>query len=66
MTGYSNIGPGLEHFGYSTAKDPWGPWSKLRPIQGVDINPAGDQGNPRGALSFYSGYNPKSNIVAPP
>lgn len=48
MTGYANMpaghGPG-GHFGYSVAKQPWGPWSSLRPMEGVDFNPAKDAGS---------------------
>ena len=51
MVGYANMpgghGPG-GHFGYATAKLPWGPWSAMRPIEGVDVNPTGDEGDPRG------------------
>jgi hypothetical protein len=51
MTGYANMpsGHGIGgHFGYATAKLPWGPWSAMRPIAGVDVNPTKDSGAPRG------------------
>ena len=51
MTGYANMpsghGPG-GHFGFATAAQPWGPWSAMRPITGVDVNPTKDAGDCRG------------------
>ena len=33
MVGYANFpAGGRHHFAISTAKDPWGPWTELRPI----------------------------------
>lgn len=40
MVGYSNFGS-KTHFGISTAPEPWGPWSELKPIF-ADIDPAGE------------------------
>ena len=36
------------HFGYATAKLPWGPWLAMRQVEGVDVNPTGDEGDQRG------------------
>ena len=51
MTGYSNMPSGHGaggHFGFSTAKFPWGPWTAMQPISGVDVNPAKDPTQVRG------------------
>jgi hypothetical protein len=51
MVGFANMptghGPG-GHFGWSVAKAPWGPWTKMLPIEDVDVNPTKDVGAIRG------------------
>lgn len=65
MTGYANMpdGHGIAgHFGYATSKLPWGPWSEMRPITGVDVNPTKDAGAPRGL--YPSLLDPESHSLS--
>ena len=41
MCGYANMpgSPPHQHFGFSTAPEPWGPWSAMAPITGVEVDP---------------------------
>eukprot|EP01050_Picozoa_sp_SAG11_P007439 SAG11_NODE_620_length_8171_cov_9.337339_8_plen_126_part_00 len=43
MMGHATI-PGPGKFGWSYAAKPWGPWSAMLPIEGVDVNPTKDVG----------------------
>ena len=50
ISGYCNMpgAPPRNHFGFSFAPEPWGPWSEMRPITGVDVNPTHDTPFTRG------------------
>lgn len=48
MVGYTDLHNSSSHFALSAARDPWGPWSAMVPIEGVNINPQRDPSNPRG------------------
>ena len=66
MTGYANMpsGHGLDgHFGWSISRQPWGPWSAMLPIEGVDVNPTKDGGNSHRGLypSLLDPHSPSLN-----
>lgn len=66
MTGYANMpsGHGLGgHFGWSISRQPWGPWSAMLPIEGVDVNPTKDSGNTHRGLypSLLDPHSPSLN-----